>query len=102
MLRVHRAKTPFERCVYPVLKEALEKTDLSQIQLAKECGVAQSTIIRWTFGDCECTVKFLLKLEEITGKPFREAVPGTVWGMRGARWKGIAISQFRKKRQRNC
>lgn len=48
MLRVHRAKTPFERCV------------------------AQSTIIRWTFGDCECTVKFLLKLEEITGKPFRE------------------------------
>lgn len=72
MLKVHRAKTPFERCVYPALKEALEKTDLSQIQLAKECGVAQSTIIRWTFGDCECTVKFLLKLEEITGKPFRE------------------------------
>lgn len=53
MLRVHRAKTPFERCVYPALKEALEKTDLSQIQLAKECGVAQSTIIRWTFGECE-------------------------------------------------
>ena len=72
MLRVHRSKAPYERCVYPVLKEALEKTDLSQIQLAKECGVAQSTIIRWTFGDCECTVKFLLKLEEITGKPFRE------------------------------
>ena len=72
MLRVHRAKTPFERCVYPALKEALEKTDLSQIQLAKELGVAQSTITRWTFGDCECTVKFLLKLEEITGKPFRE------------------------------
>lgn len=72
MLRVHRSKTPYERCVYPVLKEALEKTDLSQIQLAKECGVAQSTITRWTFGDCECTVKFLLKLEEITGMTFRE------------------------------
>lgn len=57
MLRVHRAKTPFERCVYPALKEALEKTDLSQIQLAKECGVAQSTIIgkpfRELFGECE-------------------------------------------------
>ena len=58
MLRVHRAKTPFERCVYPALKDALEKTDLSQIQLAKECGVAQSTIIRWTFGDCECRESF--------------------------------------------
>lgn len=72
MSKIIMSKTPWERCVYPVLKEALERTDLSQIQLAKECGVAQSTIIRWTFGDCECTVKFLLKLEEITGKPFRE------------------------------
>lgn len=41
MSKIVMPKTPFEFCAYPVLKEALEKTDLSQIQLAKECGVAQ-------------------------------------------------------------
>jgi hypothetical protein len=48
------SKTPWERCPYPVLKAALEKTDYNQTTLA------------------EATVRAFLALEDLTGKPFRE------------------------------
>lgn len=78
--RYQRTKRGSEKMKYRQLYVALDHKHAgvvtcvadSPTELAKKCGVAQSTIIRWTFGDCECTVKFLLKLEEITGRPFRE------------------------------
>lgn len=54
MSRFVMSKTPWERCPYPVLKAALEKTDYNQTTLA------------------EATVRAFLALEDLTGKPFRE------------------------------
>ena len=43
MSRFVMSKTPWEYCVYPVLKEALEKTNYNQTELA----------FRELFGECE-------------------------------------------------
>lgn len=74
MLRVHRAKTPFERCVYPALKEALEKTNYNQTELAQSLGTSQFTVSAWAWarGDRDTTVRLLLALEDLTGLTFRE------------------------------
>ena len=66
------SKTPWERCVYPVLKEALEKTDYNQIALAQSLGTTQTTVISWTHGDRDVTIRMLLALEDLTGMTFRE------------------------------
>lgn len=42
MLRVHRAKTPFERCVYPVLKEALPAG-----KRVRRCAVDHHSVDIW-------------------------------------------------------
>lgn len=72
MSKIVRPKTPFERCVYPALKEALEKTNYNQTELAQSLGTSQFTVSAWVRGDRDVTVRLLLALEEITGKPFRE------------------------------
>lgn len=72
MSKIARPKTPFEFCVYPVLKEALEKTNHNQTELAQSLGASQFTVSAWVRGDRDVTVRLLLALEEITGKPFRE------------------------------
>ena len=72
MLRVHRAKTPFERCVYPALKEALEKTNYNQAELAQFLGTSQFTVSSWVRGDRDVTVRLLLALEDLTGMTFRD------------------------------
>ena len=72
MSKIMRPKTPFERCVYPVLKEALEKMNYNQTELAQSLGTSQFTVSAWARGDRDVTVRLLLALEEITGKPFRE------------------------------
>lgn len=66
------SKTPWERCVYPVLKEELEKTDYNQIALAQSLGVTQTTVISWTHGDRDTTIQMLLRLEALTGMSFDE------------------------------
>lgn len=72
MLKVHRAKTPFEFCAYPVLKEALEKTNYNQTELAQSIGMSQFTVSAWVRGDRDTTVRLLLALEDLTGMTFRE------------------------------
>lgn len=72
MSKIMRPKTPFEFCVYPVLKEALEKMNYNQTELAQSLGTSQFTVSAWVRGDRDTTVRLLLELEEITGKPFRE------------------------------
>ena len=72
MSKIVRPKTPFEFCTYPVLKEALEKMNYNQTELAQYLGTSQFTISAWARGDRDVTVRLLLALEEITGKPFRE------------------------------
>lgn len=98
MSRFVMSKTPWERCVYPVLKEALEKTNYNQTELAQSLGTSQFTVSAWARGDRDTTVRAAAG----AGRPDGDAVPGAVWGMRGTPWKGIAISRFRKRRQRNC
>lgn len=66
------SKTPWERCVYPALKAALEETDLNQTRLAEALHTSQGTVTQWTLGDREPTIRLILRLEEVTGKPFRE------------------------------
>ena len=44
MSKIIMSKTPWERCVYPVLKGALEKTNYNQAELAQSLEL---------FGDCE-------------------------------------------------
>ena len=47
MSKIVRPKTPFEFCTYPVLKEALEKTNYNQTELAQSLGVSQFTVSAW-------------------------------------------------------
>ena len=72
MSKVIMSKTSWERCVYPVLKEALEKTDYNQIALAQSLGTTQFTVSAWARGDRDVTVRLLLALEDLTGMTFRE------------------------------
>ena len=51
MSKIMRPKTPFEFCVYPVLKEALEKTNYNQTELAKSLGTSQFTASAWVRGE---------------------------------------------------
>ncbi len=44
MSKITRPKTPFEFCAYPVLKEALEKTNCNQTELAQSLGTSQFTV----------------------------------------------------------
>lgn len=72
MSKVMRPKTPFEFCAYPVLKEAPEKTNYNQAELAQSLGTSQFTVSAWTRGDRDTTVRLLLALEDLTGLTFRE------------------------------
>ena len=72
MSKIIMSKTPFERCVYPVLKEALERTNYNQTELAQSLGTSQFTVSAWTRGDRDATVRLLLALEDLTGMSFRE------------------------------
>ena len=72
MSRIIMSRTPWERCVYPVLKEALEKTGYNQIALAQFLGTSQSNVCGWTRGDRDVTVRLLLALEDLTGMTFDE------------------------------
>ena len=72
MSKIIMSKTSFERCVYPVLKEVLGKTDYNQAELAQSLGTSQFTVSAWTRGDRDTTVRLLLALEDLTGMTFRE------------------------------
>ena len=72
MSKIIMSRTPWEHCVYPVLKEALEKTGYNQIALAQSLGTSQSNVCGWTRGDRDTTVRLLLALEDLTGMTFRE------------------------------
>lgn len=72
MSKIVRPKTPFERCAYPVLKEALEKMNYNQTELAQFIGTSQFTVSAWVRGDRDTTVRLLLALEDLTGMTFRE------------------------------
>lgn len=72
MSKIVRPKTPFEFFAYPVLKEALEKTNYNQTELAQFLGTSQFTVSAWARGDRDVTVRLLLALEDLTGMTFRE------------------------------
>nr|DAG18978.1 MAG TPA: helix-turn-helix XRE-family like protein [Caudoviricetes sp.] len=72
MSKIIMAKTPWEHCVYPVLKEALETTNYNQAELAQSLGTSQFTVSSWTRGDRDVTVRLLLAPEDLTGMTFRE------------------------------
>lgn len=63
MSKIVRPKTPFEFCAYPVLKEALEKTNYNQTELAQSLGTSQFTVSAWVRGDRDTTVRLLLALD---------------------------------------
>lgn len=52
MSKIVRPKTPFEFCAYPVLKEALEKTNYNQTELAQSL-----MIIRRRSSKSRCTAR---------------------------------------------
>lgn len=72
MSKIVRPKMPFEFCAYPALKEALEKTNYNQTELAQSLGISQFTVSAWVRGDRDVTVRLLLALEDLTGLTFRE------------------------------
>lgn len=72
MSRFVMSKTPWERCVYPALKAALEKTDYNQTTLGRATGIHATNISRYIKGDIEPTIQKLLALEDLTGLTFRE------------------------------
>ena len=63
--------TPWERCVYPALKAALEKTDYNQTTLGAATGIHQSNLSRYIKGGIDATIRGLLALEDLTGVTFR-------------------------------
>lgn len=79
MSRFVMSKTPWERCPYPGLKAALEKTDYNQTTLAEETGISATNVSRYIKGDVDVTVRAFLALEDITGKPFRELFGAHIW-----------------------
>ena len=72
MSKIVRSKTPFEFCIYPGLKEALEKMNYNQTELAQSLGTSQFTLSAWARGDRDTTVRLLLALEDLTGMTLRE------------------------------
>ena len=72
MSRFVMSKTPWERCPYPGLKAALEKTDYNQTTLAEETGISATNVSRYIKGDVDVTVRAFLALEDLTGMTFRE------------------------------
>lgn len=72
MGRFVKSKTPWERCPYPALKAALEKTDYNQTTLGRATGIHTSNISRYIKGDMDSTIRGLLALEDLTGLTFRE------------------------------
>ena len=82
MSKIVMSKTSWERCVYPVLKEALERTNYNQAELAQSLGTSQFTVSSWTRGDRDTTVRLLLALEDLTGMTFHELF-GECEGRRG-------------------
>lgn len=72
MSKIVMSRTPFEFCAYPVLKEALEKTNYNQTELAQSICTSQFTVSAWVRGDRDTTVRPLLALEDLTGMTFRE------------------------------
>ena len=82
MSRFVMSKTPWELCVYPALKAALEKTDYNQTTLGRATGIHQSNISRYIKGDIDATIRGLLALEDLTGMTFRELF-GECEGHRG-------------------
>lgn len=72
MGRFVMSKTPWERCPYPGLKAALEKTDYNQTTLSAATEISASVISRYVKGDMDSTIRGLLALEDITGLTFRE------------------------------
>lgn len=82
MSKIVRPKTPFKFCAYPVLKEALEKMNYNQTELAQSLGTSQFTVSAWVRGDRDTTVRLLLALEDLTGLTFRELF-GECEGQRG-------------------
>lgn len=73
------SKTPWERCVYPGLKEALEKTDYNQTTLAEVTGISATNVSRYVKGDADASVRAFLALEDLTGKSFRELFGAHIW-----------------------
>lgn len=72
MSRFVMSKTPWERCVYPALKAALEKTDYNQTTLGAATGISATNVSRYIKGDVDVTIRGLLALEDLTGQTFRE------------------------------
>ena len=48
------SKTPWERCPYPGLKAALEKTDYNQTTLAEATGISATNVSRYVKGSGRC------------------------------------------------
>ena len=82
MSRFVMSKTPWERCPYPGLKAALEKTDYNQTTLAEVTGISTTNVSRYVKGDVDVTVRAFLALEDLTGMTFRELF-GECEGRRG-------------------
>lgn len=56
MSKVIMSETPWERCVYPVLKAFLDATNYNQTTLAAATGISASVISRYIKGDIEPTI----------------------------------------------
>lgn len=50
MSKIIMSKTPWERCVYPALKAALEKTDYNQTTLAAATGISHQPLYKGRHG----------------------------------------------------
>ena len=73
MSKIVRPKTPFERCAYPALKEALEKTNYTQTE--KAASALKGKLLTWRQRGwlwLRLMVRLLLALEDLTGMTFRE------------------------------
>lgn len=79
MSRFVMSKTPWERCPYPGLKAALEKTNYNQTTLAEATGISATNVSRYVKGDVDVTVRAFLALEDLTGKPFRKLFGAHIW-----------------------
>lgn len=57
------------------LRIARKKKNLTQVQVAKHLGVAQSVIVKWETEKTEPTMRIGLKLAELVGTPPEQLWP---------------------------
>lgn len=67
----------FRWCVYPALRESLEKTDYTRDRLAQDIGISASNVWFWLSGGNRRVIGTINKILSVTGLTYEQAFGGS-------------------------